>query len=439
LRSQADDHQPLAVEGAEVTAVGAVEIVAVFRPVGVVDHHLGDLAEVAEHRQGDILERDLHQLAAAGAPPVALGGQKAHHRHLAGDAVPGGEKVVDGSRPRCGARHHRKADLRVGGVIDLRAAVAAAHEVDHDQIVAPRLQRFVVEPAARGEIGDEHPRVFARRADHAGQQFLPFRFAEIDRDRPLALVEASPEQALLAIQRHRPAGVVEPAADRIEADHVGTQLRQRHAAERHGDEGRAFDDSQPLEDSLHKPLSTPRARLRAHTSARLCAVVAVDHMNVGRAVRFQDRHRLTLALGRRGANPQDCASGFDGARELLGVGPGDDLLDDILDGEAPDGGSDDAGDCRRDRPAGKENHAGGEKRVLVADLVDEGVEHLAPRLLLRAGGFDRLMGGKDAEFGVIEARRLQFRDRGLKTLALGENTHRLAGGIRHISTNRSSS
>ena len=63
--------------GREVAAEGAVEVVAVLRTLLVVDLDLGDLAEVADHRERDVGERDADELALAGAPAVALGGEHA--------------------------------------------------------------------------------------------------------------------------------------------------------------------------------------------------------------------------------------------------------------------------------------------------------------------------------------------------------------------------
>jgi hypothetical protein len=65
------------------------------------------------------------------------------------------------------------------------------------------------------------------------------RVLHVDRDRPLALVETRPEQAL-PVLRHRPAARIEPALKPVEADHVRPHLRQRHPRQRNGHEGRAF-------------------------------------------------------------------------------------------------------------------------------------------------------------------------------------------------------
>jgi hypothetical protein len=77
-----------------------------------------------------------------------------------------------------------------------------------------------------------------------GQQLLSTRLAEVHRNRPLALVESSPEQALFSIQRNGPTFVVETSTDLVEADDICTQLGQCHAAERCCHEGRAFDDAE---------------------------------------------------------------------------------------------------------------------------------------------------------------------------------------------------
>src|SRR5690606_33142124 len=88
----------------------------------------------------------------------------------------------------------------------------------------------------------------AAGGDERRGDFLAFLRAEVDLDRALALVEPGPEKAL-AVLAEWPAVRVEPAADLVETNDVGTELRQRHAAERRGDERRAFDDAEALEDA----------------------------------------------------------------------------------------------------------------------------------------------------------------------------------------------
>jgi len=82
----------------------------------------------------------------------------------------------------------------------------------------------------------------------------------------------------------RPAGEVDRATDRIDADHLGTELGHRHAAKRRRDKGRKFDDAQVLKQPVHGAVflasrvaiepqaGEPRnrssaARLRHHTAS----------------------------------------------------------------------------------------------------------------------------------------------------------------------------
>ena len=55
---QRDDHHPAVVLGQEVAAEGAVEVVALLLALAPAELRLGDLAEVADHREGDVGERD---------------------------------------------------------------------------------------------------------------------------------------------------------------------------------------------------------------------------------------------------------------------------------------------------------------------------------------------------------------------------------------------
>ena len=111
-------------------------------------------------------------------------------------------------------------------------------------------QGLVGEPAAGREVGQQDPRVVAGLGDQRGQQLPPAVGAQVDLDRALALVEARPEQAD-AIVGHRPAVAVQASTDLVEADHVGAELGQGHAAERGGDVRRSLDHAQAVQDSGH--------------------------------------------------------------------------------------------------------------------------------------------------------------------------------------------
>ena len=79
-----------------------------------------------------------------------------------------------------------------------------------------------------------------------GRELAALGRDEVDRDRALPLVEPGPVEAD-AVVGDRPALVVEAAADGVEADDVGAELREREPAERRGDERRPLDHAQSRE------------------------------------------------------------------------------------------------------------------------------------------------------------------------------------------------
>ena len=123
----------------------------------------------------------------------------------------------------------------------------------HDQVGAALAQRVVGEPAAGGEVRQQDAATGPGRADQRGDELAPLGRAQVDLDRALALVQPGPEQRP-ARRRERPAVEVDAAADLVEADDVGAELGERHAAQRRGDERRALDHPQVGE------------RLRGHAS-----------------------------------------------------------------------------------------------------------------------------------------------------------------------------
>jgi hypothetical protein len=80
---------------------------------------------------------------------------------------------------------------------------------------------------------------------------------DIDCNRPLALVEAGPEQAV-AIGGDWPAVVVESATDRIEADYIGSELGKRHSTQRACDERRPLDYAHATENACQFEISLLR-------------------------------------------------------------------------------------------------------------------------------------------------------------------------------------
>jgi hypothetical protein len=168
-------------------------------------------------------------------PAPALGRQDADRRVQTARHVPGRQHVVDRRREFGRPGQPGEAERGVDRVVDGRRAVPVPGDHDLDQVRPVPPQGLVLEKAPAHRVGEQDPPVRAWGGDQPGDELLAARRAEIDRDRALALVQARPVQAG-AIGRARPPGLVGGAADRVDADHVGTELSQRHPAQRRGDE-----------------------------------------------------------------------------------------------------------------------------------------------------------------------------------------------------------
>jgi hypothetical protein len=95
-------------------------------------------------------------------------------------------------------------------------------------------------PLPARDIRDQHAAV----GDQPLHQVLACLRAEVGRDGALALVQARPVDAV-AVAGDGPPVIVGRAADRIDADHLGPQLAQRHRRQRHRDETGDLDDAHP--------------------------------------------------------------------------------------------------------------------------------------------------------------------------------------------------
>ena len=232
-----DDHERDAVAAGELLTVLAEDRVADPLPRRAVDHHLGQEAEVSRRRERDVLQRDADPLAHARgvAVPQRRGDGECGVRPARD--VPGGQHVVDRARQSDRAGDQRETDARVDGVVDPGASVRAAGYLDVDEVRAHSHQGVVRMPLASSHIGDQDAAV----GDQALDEVLPVLRAHVHGDGTLALVESGPVDAV-AVLGHRPAVIVGGAADRVDADDLGTQLRQRHAGQRHRDEAGDLDD-----------------------------------------------------------------------------------------------------------------------------------------------------------------------------------------------------
>ena len=255
LAGEAHQHHPHAVGAGKVTAKGTEQLVAMAR-AGLAQLGLANEAQVLHHRQPDIGQRQLHMLALATALPVPLGRQQAHGHHLPGHQVPGRQHMVHRLGHGLGSGELRHTDHRVDGVVHRRAAMAVALQGDLDQVLALGLQGLMVQPAARRKIGDEHAGIGPGRGDERLRDLATLFLRQVQHHRALGLVQATPEQAH-ALVRHRPAPVVEPAARRVDADHVGPHLRQGHATQRCRHEGRRLHHAHARQNTwkTHDPLT----------------------------------------------------------------------------------------------------------------------------------------------------------------------------------------
>jgi hypothetical protein len=235
-------HHAAAVGRVERVAVGAIQEIAIGLAVGVVDFDLGQIAEVRGSRKCHIGQRQAHELALAGFAAMAFRGQDSGRQREPCDQVPRGQHMVD--RPGLAvAGHHREAGCAVDRVVERVAAIRRADQLHHDHVGAARLQGFIGEFAVDRKVRHEDAAALAGRGDQVLQHLAALRAAHVDLDRTLALVEGGPVQAL-AVPVDRHAGGVDVAADRIDADHLGAQLREREAAQRGRDERGEFDDPQ---------------------------------------------------------------------------------------------------------------------------------------------------------------------------------------------------
>jgi hypothetical protein len=170
-------------------------------------------------------------------------------RPSARDAVPGRQHMGHRVGRALGPGHVGKADGGVHGVVHRRAAVRSPSSVTMMRSGRRAGQRLVIHPAAHAQVGQEQPRILARRADDLGDDLAPARAFMSTATERLPLFSPA-QNRLRPSLRHRPAARVEPALQPVEADHVRAHLRQRHAGQRRRHEGRALDHAHALENPI---------------------------------------------------------------------------------------------------------------------------------------------------------------------------------------------
>ena len=118
-----------------------------------------------------------------------------------------------------------------------------------NEVFALFLEFVVVQPAARGKVGQQDACVFPGRGNERHGNLAAFGLAEVQRHRTLGLVQATPKKAGV-VSSDGPAAVIKTAAQGVDADHVGAHLRQRHAAQRGRYECRSLHHAHTRQNSL---------------------------------------------------------------------------------------------------------------------------------------------------------------------------------------------
>ena len=120
---------------------------------------------------------------------------------------------------------HRNPYAGIDGVVDSGPTVAIAHHGQLDQILASLSQAFIVQPTSGWEISQQDTCIFPTGADDRPGELSAFGLANINGHGALILVEALPEKAGIVLG-HRPASIVEPASDIVDANNLGPHLGQ---------------------------------------------------------------------------------------------------------------------------------------------------------------------------------------------------------------------
>jgi len=258
---QRHHHEPRPVAAGEVLAVLAVDGVAQALALRPDDLRLGEQPQVAGGGQSDVLQGKGD--ARAGPGPIAPqdGGDDGQRGIQPACHVPGGQHVVDGPGVIGGAGDERESDARVHGVVHSGRAVAAAQQLDVDEVGALRRQVLVVQPRQAGGVGDDDAVALDNQAPH---QLLALRGAQIEADGSFPLVQPGPINRG-AVAGQRPTVHVGRTSDRVDPDHLCTELVQRQAAQRSGDEAGHLDHGE----SCERP-GSGHAPTRSNTAARPC-------------------------------------------------------------------------------------------------------------------------------------------------------------------------
>ena len=174
----------------------------------------------------DLLHRDLHQLALAGALALDVRGQDGGGRVDAGAGVADGGAAADGlAIGKAGHAHHAAGGLGdhvEALVLAVRAGEPEALDTRHDDPWIGRAQALVVEAELLHQAGREVLDHDVGLLDHLQEERPAVGVFQVDRHAALVRVEDQ-EEHRVEPRHFRPVAARLLAAGRLDLEHVGAQ------------------------------------------------------------------------------------------------------------------------------------------------------------------------------------------------------------------------
>ena len=217
---QRDNHERDPVATGEVLAVLAVDGIAQPLALRPVDLRFGQQPKISRRGQRDILQRQADARTRPGLVAAADGGDDGQRGVQTAAHVPGRQHVVDRTGMVGRTGDERVPDTRVDGVVHPGGTVAAAEQLDVDDVGTLGGQQVMAQPGQPGGVGHDDA---VALDDQPLDQLLALGRTQIDGGRTLSLVQSGPVDRRAA-RRQRPPLHVGGAADRIDADHLRAKL-----------------------------------------------------------------------------------------------------------------------------------------------------------------------------------------------------------------------
>ena len=130
------DHNTATVRRQEITTKRTEDMIARRGAIRAVDLCFRDISQVAQHGEGRVGERDTDVLTLARVAAMAIGNEHGIRRRQRSHHVPDRHHVIDGTFRPNRPGDEREASAGIDRVVERHGAVAAADDIDHDQIVS---------------------------------------------------------------------------------------------------------------------------------------------------------------------------------------------------------------------------------------------------------------------------------------------------------------